>query len=69
MIPLEALQILDKFRRLHRIALFLLVVVIHFVHSLAFTCCDWVRTARVVNYPASFEGMVLIEACGMDKRS
>jgi hypothetical protein len=47
------------------LALFLLVVV-HFVHSLPFTRCFWVRTASLVNYPASFEGLVLIEVCGMD---
>jgi hypothetical protein len=46
-----------------------LVVVIHFVHSLPFTRCYWVRTARVVNYLVSFEDLVLIEACGMDIHS
>jgi hypothetical protein len=44
----------------------LLLVVVHFVHSLPFTRFFWVRTARLVNYPASFEGLVLIEVCGMD---
>jgi hypothetical protein len=31
-----------------------LVVVIHFVHSLPFIRCCWVRTARVVNYLVSW---------------
>jgi len=60
-----ALQILDKLCRYSSLALFLLVLV-HFVHSLPFTRCFWVRTASLVNYPASFEGLVLIEVCGMD---
>jgi hypothetical protein len=62
-----ALLILDKLCRLHRILPW------HSspcrrplrpqppLHSIF-----WVRTARLVNYPASFEGLVLIEVCGMD---
>jgi hypothetical protein len=47
-------------------SLLFFLVVVHFVHSLAFTRYFWVRTARLVNYTASFEGLVLIEVCGMD---
>jgi hypothetical protein len=36
-------------------SLLFLLVVVHFVHSLAFTRYFWVRTARLVNHPASFE--------------
>jgi hypothetical protein len=58
-----ALQILDKFRRLHRI-----LPRRHPLHPQP-RLHSLLLGSNSVNYPASFESLVLIEACGMDIHS